>query len=253
MCLAWVMSGPRLLGLRGSMPRCGYYGMVDGGILSPPPSSQPPKRRDPSTPPPDGSYFPIHKITELEAPTRSIAVHTRMMSFRVTRRSETIDGRRRALDSGLRGPSVGLMSVMCQSSTPAARARGQVRVSETLGARNRRDPDCLAHHTQMHPPTGRFPSTRPFAQVSTNHAETAVGGCACDPRASLSPRAEDFPPPPPDPKSSPDPARAQPAPGARHELPCPPQRTPRALSAVHVSAVHANHRLYMPIISRTCR
>ena len=25
---------------------------------------------------PDGSYFPIHKLTELEALTRSIAVHT---------------------------------------------------------------------------------------------------------------------------------------------------------------------------------
>ena len=33
-------------------------------------------RRDPSTPLPDGSYFPIHKITELAALTRSIAVHT---------------------------------------------------------------------------------------------------------------------------------------------------------------------------------
>ena len=31
------------------------------------------KRRDPSTPPPDGSYFPIHKITEPEAVTRSIS------------------------------------------------------------------------------------------------------------------------------------------------------------------------------------
>ena len=38
--------------------------------VSPPPSSRPPKRRDPSTPLPDGSYFPIHKITEPAALTR---------------------------------------------------------------------------------------------------------------------------------------------------------------------------------------
>ena len=34
-CLAWVMSGPRLLGLRGSMPRRCYSGMVDGGVSFP--------------------------------------------------------------------------------------------------------------------------------------------------------------------------------------------------------------------------
>ena len=44
--------------------------------LSPPPSSRPPKRRDPSTPPSDGSHFPIPKITEPAALTRSITVHT---------------------------------------------------------------------------------------------------------------------------------------------------------------------------------
>ena len=44
--------------------------------LSPPLSSRPPKRQDPSTPLPDGSYFPMHKITELAALTRSIVVHT---------------------------------------------------------------------------------------------------------------------------------------------------------------------------------
>ena len=33
------------------------------------------------TPPPDGSYFPIHKITEPEALTRSIAVHMYMYMY----------------------------------------------------------------------------------------------------------------------------------------------------------------------------
>ena len=44
-------------------------------------SSRPPKRPNPSTPLPDGSYFPIRKITELAALTRSITVH--MIAFEI--------------------------------------------------------------------------------------------------------------------------------------------------------------------------